>query len=232
MPHPSATVVVLRDAPDGLELLLLRRNPELAFHGGAWVFPGGRIDAGDRVAGADVQAAARAAAVRETREEAGLEIATSELVPISCWTTPEGMPRRFVTWFFAAAGNGEVRVDGGEIHGSRWLTPAAALAAQRAGELELPPATFVTITTLSAFQSVGRALGALASRPAPSFFPRFQRVPGGACSLYEGDAGYPDGDFSREGARHRLWMLESGWQYERSSDPGLEHTDSGRERRG
>ncbi len=101
---------MLRDGPDGLELLLLRRNPELAFHGGAWVFPGGRIDTRDRVAGADVQSAARAAAVRETREEAGLEIAMSELVPISCWTTPEGMPRRFVTWFFAArSGSGEVR---------------------------------------------------------------------------------------------------------------------------
>ncbi len=73
----------------------------------------------------------------------------------------------------------------------------------------------MTTTTLAAFPSAGRALEVLASRPAPSFFPRFQRVPGGACSLYEGDAGYPDGDLSREGRRHRLWMLESGWRYER-----------------
>ncbi len=216
-PHPSATVVVLRDGPDGLELLLLRRNSKLAFHGGAWVFPGGRIDAGDREAGAYVDVAARAAAVREKREDAWLELSTSDLVPISCWTTPEGMPRRFVTWFFATrCGRGEVRVDGGEIQDSRWLTPAAALAAQRSGQLELPPATFVTTTTRAAFPSADRALEALTRRSPPSFFPRVHRVPGGACSLYDGDAGYADGDLSREGPRHRLWMLESGWRYEHS----------------
>ena len=218
-PHPSATVVVLRDGPNGLELLLLRRNAELAFHGGAWVFPGGRIDDADRADGADLDAAARAAAVREAREEAGLEIDARALVPVARWTTPEGMPRRFVTWFFASRSRGvEVSVDGGEIHEFRWLTPAAALAAQRAGEIELPPATFVTTAMLVAFPDADAALRALRARPAPSFFPRFQRVPGGACSLYEGDAGYADGDLAREGTRHRLWMLDSGWRYERTRD--------------
>ena len=36
---PAATVVLLRDAPGGLETLMLRRNSKLAFAGGAWVFP-------------------------------------------------------------------------------------------------------------------------------------------------------------------------------------------------
>lgn len=51
-PLPSATVILLRDAGDSLETLLLRRNSQLAFHGGAWVFPGGRIDPEDHTADA------------------------------------------------------------------------------------------------------------------------------------------------------------------------------------
>ena len=40
---PAATVIVLRDAPDGIETLMLHKNSKIAF-GGMWVFPGGRID--------------------------------------------------------------------------------------------------------------------------------------------------------------------------------------------
>ena len=43
---PAATVVVLRDAPSGVEVLMLRKSSRIAF-GGMWVFPGGRIDAAD-----------------------------------------------------------------------------------------------------------------------------------------------------------------------------------------
>ena len=66
-PPPSATVILLRDAGDHLETLLLRRNSRLSFHGGAWVFPGGRIDPEDYPPGAesDVLAAAQHAAVRK-----------------------------------------------------------------------------------------------------------------------------------------------------------------------
>ena len=68
--HPAATVVLVRDAQrdgsEALEALLLRRNSKLAFHGGAWVFPGGRIDATD--------ANARQAAERETIEELGVDL--------------------------------------------------------------------------------------------------------------------------------------------------------------
>ena len=44
---PAATVILLRDGEDGLETLMLRRNSKLAFAGGHWVFPGGRVDADD-----------------------------------------------------------------------------------------------------------------------------------------------------------------------------------------
>ena len=44
---PAATVVLLRDGEAGIEVLLGRRSSRLDFHGGAWVFPGGRIDPED-----------------------------------------------------------------------------------------------------------------------------------------------------------------------------------------
>ena len=216
-PAPSATVIVLRDTPAGLETLLLRRNSRLAFHGGAWVFPGGHIDAADHVSGAEDEmlAAARNAAVREAREEADLVIEAEKLVFFSHWTTPIIRPKRFSTWFFVApAGQGAVAVDGDEIHDHSWLRPEKALAAQKAGEIELPPPTFVSITKLSAFQTVDEALHRLAEREPEVFFPRIQKVSGGACCLYQGDAGYETEDPDASGARHRLWMLKSGWRYE------------------
>ena len=217
-PAPSATVVVLRDSPAGLETLLLRRNSRLAFHGGAWVFPGGHIDPVDHVGGAEdvMLAAARNAAVREAREEAKLAIEVDKLVFFAHWTTPVIRPKRFSTWFFVApAGQEAVAVDGNEIHAHSWMRPQKALAAQQAGEIELPPPTFVSITKLSVFHTVNQALSRFAEREPEIFFPRLQTVAGGACCLYQGDAGYETGDLDAPGARHRLWMLKSGWHYER-----------------
>src|ERR671917_2192504 len=46
-PRQAASVIVLRGGGDGLEVLLLRRNPASRFMGGAWVFPGGAVDVSD-----------------------------------------------------------------------------------------------------------------------------------------------------------------------------------------
>jgi 8-oxo-dGTP pyrophosphatase MutT (NUDIX family) len=92
--HPAATVVLLRQGTDGCEVLLVRRSARLSFHGGAWVFPGGRIDSADYAAAdsADVAGAARHAAARETREEAGVEVSPQCLVLFARWVTPEELP--------------------------------------------------------------------------------------------------------------------------------------------
>ncbi|MEQ8660592.1 MAG: NUDIX hydrolase [Gammaproteobacteria bacterium] len=145
--RPSASVVIARDA-GALEILMLRRNERIAFHGGAWVFPGGRVDADDqRGTGADELAVARRAAVRETIEETGLAPAAESLLPFAHWTTPVGLPKRFATWFFLApvADDVSVTVDNDEIIDYRWLTPAAALAAHAAGAIDLPAPTYVTL---------------------------------------------------------------------------------------
>src|SRR3954469_20700306 len=46
-PREAATVIVLRGGAETLEVLLVKRNPEQRFMGGAWVFPGGAVDAGE-----------------------------------------------------------------------------------------------------------------------------------------------------------------------------------------
>ena len=47
VPHPAATVVLLREHAPGFQLLLMRRNRSAGFVPGAYVFPGGRVDAQD-----------------------------------------------------------------------------------------------------------------------------------------------------------------------------------------
>ncbi len=217
--HPSATIVLIRDGERGLEVLLVRRNAKLKFHGGAWVFPGGRIDPADRLPDRpdDLLAAARRAAVRELREEASLNLEADQLRALSRWITPDFLPKRFDTWFFIApATTFDVVVDGGEIHEFRWTSPADALADQSAGAIELPPPTFVTLSELARCRDVVGALGELSVSEPRAFTPRICNIEGGACSLYEGDAGYDAVDPEAPGARHRLWLLKSGWRYERA----------------
>ena len=224
--HTAATVVLLRDSAtstDGatasnIEVLLLRRNSRLAFHGGSWVFPGGRVDAEDYPAAHpnDTGLAATHAAVREAFEEAAVVIELGDLVHFAHWTTPTGRPKRFATWFFAArARSGNVRVDGGEIHDYRWMRPNAALAAQKAGDIELPAPTYVSLLKLSNYASCEQALSELAAEPVEVFVPRYHQLDDGACSVYEQDAAYESGDLDASGARHRLWMAPGRWHYER-----------------
>lgn len=219
--HPAATVIPLRNGADGCEVLLVQRNAQLSFHGGAWVFPGGRLDAGDYVnAGTDdVTQAARYAAVREAREEAGVIIAPDQLAVFSHWITPAAVPKRFDTWFFVApVGSGRVQVDGNEIRAHRWLSPVHAIAAQRAGEIDLPPPTFVTLDQLAGLDTVADVLAAVARRPVETYLPRVRSSAAGPCTVYHGDVAYDDDDADRPGPRHRLVMAAGGWRYERTGE--------------
>jgi len=214
---PAATVVLLRDADDGLETLMLHRTSKVAF-GGMWVFPGGRVEDGDRRPDdVDDEAAARRAAVREAQEECALTVHADDVVPFSHWTPPALTPRRYATWFFLArASDGTVTVDGAEIHDHRWLAPREVLERRDRGEVDLAPPTWVTLSDLADLPSVDVALAmAAARRPAPRYETRWSEVDDGAVALWFGDAGYEDGDVRAEGRRHRLWMTRSGWRYER-----------------
>lgn len=215
---PAATVVLLRDGATGLETLMLHRSSKVAF-GGMWVFPGGRVDLGDhRPDDIDDEAPARRAAAREAAEECGLVIEPHEVVPLSHWTPPAITPRRYATWFFVArASEGDVLVDGGEIHDHAWLSPTEVLSRRDRGEVDLAPPTYVTLADLAAHPDVAAVLADAATRrPVPRFATRWAGVEGGAVAMWEGDAGYADEDPHAPGSRHRLWMMDDGWRLERS----------------
>jgi len=82
-PIPAATLVLMRDRADGPpDLLMVERAKAMAFAGGALVFPGGRVDAGDTALAVELgldkeDGAARIAAIRETIEEAGVPVGLS-----------------------------------------------------------------------------------------------------------------------------------------------------------
>jgi 8-oxo-dGTP pyrophosphatase MutT (NUDIX family) len=68
---PAATLILVRERPPGPpELLMVERSGRMAFAAGALVFPGGRIDDGDRQLGVKTGVdPAAIAAIRETVEE-------------------------------------------------------------------------------------------------------------------------------------------------------------------
>ena len=217
-PRAAASVVLLRAGETGPELLFLERSPDLSFHGGYWVFPGGRIDAADfpQTAPDDENAAARRAAVREAHEEAGVQVAEDDLAFAIHWTTPTTSPIRFSTWFFAAETTAEtVEVDGQEIHDHRWLRPVDALDRQREGEMKLAAPTFAIATRLAAFSTVREALDSIRRWPHERLLGRIHDVPGGRVVLYAQDMSYEHGRLDELGPRHRLWMVEGRWRYER-----------------
>jgi 8-oxo-dGTP pyrophosphatase MutT (NUDIX family) len=152
-PRPASTVVIVRQGQDDLEVLLLLRNSTLSFKGGHWVFPGGKVDPQDYPdeTACEHYLAARNAVIRETQEEAGIDISGQCLTHISHWTTPEGGTRRYSTWFFVCLleQHGDIVVDNDEILDHCWLSPAQALAACEAGELKLPVPTLKTLRKLT-----------------------------------------------------------------------------------
>ncbi|MDZ7675066.1 MAG: NUDIX domain-containing protein [Acidimicrobiales bacterium] len=220
---PAATVIPLRDADVGVEVLMLRKNSELAF-GGMWVFPGGRVDEEDEVDGADEESAARRAAVREALEEADLIVDPDRLVPFSHWTPPEMSvhgPNRFGTWFFVCRApvgeDGEVTIDGGEIHEEVWVDPTDMLRRRDEGEIQLAPPTVVTLHDLAAHDTVEAALDAAAARTPERFATVLGTTDEGIVTMWHGDAGYESGEADTPGPRHRIVLRDGPWRYERSS---------------
>jgi len=216
----AATVLLLRDADAGLEVLTLRRNSKIAF-GGMWVFPGGRVDDADHEDAADDYEAAVNAAVRETHEEAGLKIRRDQLVYQSHWTTPEGARKRFSTWFFLAIldDDQEVVVDGGEIAHHRWFRPQQAFEEieDDGNPFRLMPPTFVSLVDIADYHDSDAAAAAVGEREAIIYRPRMIFVEDGICFLYEGDAGYETEDQEVPGPRHRTYMINDKLEYIRET---------------
>jgi glyoxylase-like metal-dependent hydrolase (beta-lactamase superfamily II)/8-oxo-dGTP pyrophosphatase MutT (NUDIX family) len=148
-PRPAATIVVVRDGPGGIEVLLSRRAERGDHNSGAWVFPGGIVEPGDALAHAacdglsDAEASRRlglerggldyyVAAVRECFEESGLLFARSDgaalvdldgadAARLSPWRLALHRCERSITEFCAAE---RLRLAVDQlVYLSHWLTP-------------------------------------------------------------------------------------------------------------
>ena len=191
VPRQAASVIVLRGGDAALEVLLLRRNPAARFMPGAWVFPGGAVDAHE----GEGDAAHRLAAVREVEEEAGLTLPDPDaLVKFSRWITPAEIAIRFDTHFFLAPAppGQEPRADGGEMVDLGWHTPQGALDAYGRGELELVFPTIKHLEQLAGFESAERLIAWATGREVVAVEPRVRITGETARVVLPGEPGYAD----------------------------------------
>jgi 8-oxo-dGTP pyrophosphatase MutT (NUDIX family) len=250
-PSPAATVMLLRDGADGIQVLMVERSVKSEFLPDLYVFPGGRVDPedhelADRVGGLERQAAADqapgvdaglamgffVAAIRETYEETGillarrrgqkqladpelaarlaprrlavqdhsvpfreivesedLELAADLLAAHGHWITPEPVPRRFDTLFFAALTppGQEASHDGIESTDHVWIRPEDAVAQAKRGERRIIFPTRCNLESLCGFETAEAALQASLARPVVPVLPK---VVGGKRVEIRGDAGY------------------------------------------
>lgn len=214
-PRNAATLILIDRTGKVPKLLMGRRHERLAFMPGKFVFPGGRIEPGDRrmnVAGAlsaraedalakrvprASQSLGRAlalAAIRETYEETGLLVGTSEYgapetTPEGAWTTfrdfavrpdlealhlvaraitPPGRPRRFDTRFFTADRRTVAAEQPGIVTPTSELVELAWVTFAQARALDLPRITGVVLDELE----VQIAGGFAPYLPIPFFYER------------------------------------------------------------
>ena len=189
VPRQAATVIVLRGGDETLELLLVKRNPEARFMGGAWVFPGGAVDAHE----GEGDEAHRICAVRELDEEAGIAgVDPASLVKYSRWITPAEVKIRFDTHFFLAPlpGGAEPRIDRSEIVDHGWFTPQGALDAHAGGDILLVFPTIKHLEQFTAFPSADALVAHATAHEVVPVQPRIVLSGETARVLLPGDAGY------------------------------------------
>ncbi len=151
----AASVIVVRDQPDGPQVVVVERSGASRFLPGYVVFPGGAVDAGDAGLAASwfgaSSEAARAAAVRELAEEAGLVLTgrgleaangddplnpvmiappqAGQLHELARWVAPRDVTVRFDARYFAvtAPASAEPVADGTEAALAWWVSPGRLL---------------------------------------------------------------------------------------------------------
>jgi len=117
---------------------------------------------------------------------------TDRLVYFAHWVTPEDMPLRFDTRFFAAVmpTGQEASGDGHEVIDLRWLAPGDALAAQQRGEVSLRTPTMKNLALFDGAASSAEALERLRGREIVTMRPRGLVEDGKRRVLLPGDPGW------------------------------------------
>lgn len=182
--RPSASVILIRAlatpfdklrerSGNGIEVYLMRRDPQMKFAPEMVVFPGGGLDPEDD---SDLVRCA----IREVQEETGLLLVPDLLRPWAHWITPEVEPRRYDTHFFLAVvpADADLHDISGEADWAGWVTPATALEGAERGEVGLMPPTRSILLELADLADPDEALAAAAGRQIGPVLPRLVRAPG------------------------------------------------------
>jgi 8-oxo-dGTP pyrophosphatase MutT (NUDIX family) len=132
----------------------------------------------------------------------GMVLALDELMPYAHWITPEGMPKRFDTWFFLAAAPPDQlgAHDGKESTDSIWVSPREALAGGETGRFKLPFPTTRNLIRLGKQASVQSALDDSRGKTVVTVMPVMTRLNGGRQLRIPREAGY-DGELFEVGAQ-------------------------------
>jgi 8-oxo-dGTP pyrophosphatase MutT (NUDIX family) len=132
--------------------------------------------------------------------ETAMVVALDALVPYAHWVTPEGLSKRFDTWFFlAAAPPHQIGAhDGRESTESLWLSPREAVAGGESGRFKLPFPTTRNLIRLGRQPSVKSALEDARGRSVVTVMPVVTRLNGGRQLRIPPEAGY-DGEFFEVG---------------------------------
>jgi 8-oxo-dGTP pyrophosphatase MutT (NUDIX family) len=233
IPQPAATVVVLRTptGSTGFEVLMVRRSDKVAFMGGAYVFPGGRVDDNDEVVaekhgpqadtpsrfpdlGSDRELVYRVAAARELEEEAGVRVGIGDLVPFAHWVTPEIETRRYDTRFFLVEmpPNQEAIHDSVESTDLAWLSPGDAIANCLDDAILLPPPTWTTLKRLARFASMSEVFVWARNTRIVTIQPGFYRDNDMTMLTLPGDPTYPAIDGWEVPEDTRFLLREGRWR--------------------
>jgi 8-oxo-dGTP pyrophosphatase MutT (NUDIX family) len=131
----------------------------------------------------------------------GMLLALDELVPYAHWITPEGMPKRFDTWFFLAAAPPEQlgAHDGKESTDSIWVSPREALDGGETGRFKLPFPTTRNLIRLGKQGSVQAALDDSTGKSIVTVMPVMTKTATGRQLRIPKEAGY-DGEVFDVGA--------------------------------
>ena len=198
-PKLAATVLLVRDGPEGLQVFMVVRHQKIDFASGALVFPGGKVDPPDwDGADGDEDKAARAAALRETEEECGVRLASADdLTLFAHWITPPILPKRFDTRFYIVAAPADQAAlhDGSEAVDSVWIEPKRALREGAEGKRTLLLATRLNVEMLAESASVAEAIAAARARRVVTVEPKAVKTETGYRLTIPMEAGYGGPEF-------------------------------------
>lgn len=229
-PVDAATVILLRDSTDDIEVLLLCRGKSKTVMNKAWVFPGGKLDPEDFASqntvnelslpasemlnepalDADRACALFNAACRETFEETGVKLRVTDLVPWSRWITPNEpavMKKRFDARFFVAAmPEGQIALhDGSEATDSAWHTPRGAITNYINHQLTLAPPQIMTLVALCEFRDVESCVKFARTADTYCIEPGVLKAANGRTLVYPGDTEHRNPHKQMPGPTRLLW---------------------------